>query len=66
MGSEYWQGLIEWMKKTMLKQHAYISPKDLDVFTIADKPEEAAKIIVDFRESEGHAGLQLPGGMKKG
>ena len=65
MGSEYWQGLIDWIKETMLGKHEYISPEDLDVFTIVDEPEAATKIIVDFRESEGRSGLNLPSGIKK-
>jgi uncharacterized protein (TIGR00730 family) len=65
MGSEYWQGLIDWMKETMLGKHKYISPEDLDVFTIVDEPQAATKIIVDFKESEGRSGLDLPPGIKK-
>lgn len=66
MGSDYWQGLIDWMKKKMLKEHHHISPKDLKVFTVVDKPEDAVKIIVDYRESKGHVGIDLPSEMKKG
>ncbi len=65
MVSEYWQGLIDWMKQTVLGKHNYISPEDLDVFTLVDKPEDATKIIVDFREARGRSGLDLPSGMKK-
>jgi uncharacterized protein (TIGR00730 family) len=65
MVSEYWQGLIDWMKQTVLSKHNYISPEDLDVFTLVDKPEDATKIIVDFREARGRSGLDLPSGMKK-
>ena len=65
MGSEYWQGLIDWMKETMLGEHKYISPEDLDVFTIVDEPQAATRIIVDFKESEGRSGLDLPSGIKK-
>jgi uncharacterized protein (TIGR00730 family) len=60
MGSDYWQGLVDWMHKTMLSKHHYIGPKDLQVFTIVDDPEAATKIIVDFRESRGKTGLHLP------
>ncbi len=65
MGSEYWQGLIDWMKETMLGKHKYISPEDLDVFTIVDEPQAATRIIVDFKKSEGRSGLNLPSGIKK-
>ena len=65
MGSEYWQVLIDWMKETMLSKHKYISPEDLDVFTIVDEPKAATRIIVDFKKSEGRSGLNLPSGIKK-
>jgi len=65
MGSEYWAGLIDWMKGKMLGEHNFISPEDLDVFTIADEPQQAVKIIVDFREAKGKIGLDLPSEMRK-
>ena len=65
MGSDYWDGLIQWMKQAMLKDHAFISPEDMDVFTVVDDPKKAAKIIVDFKEAEGPVGIELPPGMKK-
>jgi len=65
MGSEYWSGLIDWMKKTVLSKHNYISPEDMNVFTVVDEPEAAAKIIVDFKEAKGRGGLDLPSGMRK-
>ncbi len=65
MNTEYWQGLVDWMKGTMLGKCRHIDKKDLEVFTIVDKPEEAVKIITDFRDSQGRGGLELPPGMKK-
>jgi len=65
MGSEYWDGLIKWMKEKMLKEHKFIAPDDLNVFTVVDDPSAAAKIIVDFREAQGRVGIELPAGMKK-
>jgi uncharacterized protein (TIGR00730 family) len=60
MGTEYWHGLVDWMKTTMLGEHGYISPTDLDNFVLVDDPKQAAQIIVDFRESKGQAGFQMP------
>lgn len=65
MGSEYWEGLLGWMKGKMLSENKYISPEDLQVFTVVDTAEEATKIIVDFRKAEGPIGITLPEGMKK-
>lgn len=44
LGKSYWDGLIEWMKNTMLG-HACISPEDLDLMHITDDPEEVANGI---------------------
>ncbi len=65
MGSDYWEGLINWIKETMLREHGYIAAEDLNVFTMVDDPQAAAKIIVDFREAQRPAGIELPMGMKK-
>jgi len=65
MGSEYWQGLIDWISSTMLDKYEYISPEDMDVFSIVDEPAAVAKIISDFHKSEGKGGLRQPNGIKK-
>jgi len=65
MGSDYWQGLIDWLREKMLKEHHYISPEDLDVFTMVDEPAAAIKEIVDFRKSKKREGIYLPSGMRK-
>ena len=64
MCSDYWAGLVDWMKEKMLKERHYISPEDLNVFTVVDEPQEAVRIITDFRK-QGRGGLSLPAGMKR-
>lgn len=49
MGSEYWSGLLEWIRGTMLPA-GMISPDDLDLFTVTDDPQEAAELIHHFYE----------------
>ena len=44
MGSKYWNGLIDWIKGTMLNEKN-ISKSDLDIFRVVDTPEEAVNII---------------------
>ena len=44
MGSEYWAGLLDWIKGTLVTQ-ATISPGDVDLLRITDDPAEAAQII---------------------
>ena len=65
IGSEFWTGLIDWIKDQMLRHHQYISPDDLDFFQIVDDPDKAVSIIKEFREEQGgRTGLDLPAGMK--
>ena len=65
MGSDYWAGLVDWIKAKMLGEHKYIAPEDLGDFTMADDVQTAVKIIKDFRESPRRSGIDLPPGMKK-
>lgn len=48
VGTEYWSGLVDWIKEVMLKKEKNISPEDLDLFSIVDSPEEAVEIIDEF------------------
>ncbi len=48
VGRSYWEGLLAWIKSTMLEEEHNISPDDLNLFVIVDTAEEAAKHIVDF------------------
>lgn len=47
IGKEYWQGLMDWVKSTMLAE-GNISEGDLDLFRIVDTEEEAIEYIDDF------------------
>jgi len=43
-GSEYWKGLIDWMKKTLVDQGT-IEREDFALFSLVDKPEEVRFLI---------------------
>lgn len=47
MGTSYWHGLVEWLRKEMLGA-GNISPEDLDLFTLCDDPKEAVDLIDAF------------------
>jgi uncharacterized protein (TIGR00730 family) len=49
IGSEYWSGLLDWIKGTMLAE-AKVSPQDLDLLVVTDSPEEAVRLVVDCYE----------------
>ncbi len=44
-GKEYWDGLLEWVRNTMLAEGT-ISAEDLDLIAISDSPEEIRDIVV--------------------
>ena len=48
VGKEYWQGLLNWMKETLLDRHHTINPEDLDLFHVVETPTEAVKKIDEF------------------
>ncbi len=48
MGSEYWSGMIDWIKDTMLGKEGNISPEDMDFMQIVDEPQAAVDIINEF------------------
>ena len=48
IGTEFWSGLINWIKDVLLKEENNISEEDLDLIKIVDSPEEAVKQINEF------------------
>ena len=44
MGTDFWAGLDEWFRKTLIETK-FISPENLELFTIIDDPEEVAAYI---------------------
>lgn len=47
VGKDYWQGLVTWIRDTMLKEKN-ISPEDLELFNVADTASEAVELIDSF------------------
>jgi uncharacterized protein (TIGR00730 family) len=47
MGREYWQGLLDWLKSSMLQQDM-ILPYDLEMIQIIDEPEDVVKHIKKY------------------
>ncbi|MES2838105.1 MAG: TIGR00730 family Rossman fold protein [Bacteroidota bacterium] len=48
VGKEFWGGLMDWIKNTLLEQEHYISPDDLFLFKLVDTAEEAVQEIDEF------------------
>ena len=52
VGSEFWSGLIEWMKDTMVKEKV-ISASDVDLFRLIDDPDQVVAAIFDHYAKRG-------------
>ncbi|MDP9805785.1 uncharacterized protein (TIGR00730 family) [Trueperella bonasi] len=46
VGSEYWSGLVDWIKTTLL-DGGFISPGHEEIFTVVDTAEEAVQEVID-------------------
>ena len=51
VGSEYWKGIVDWIKKTMLLENNHISKEDLSLLRIADTKEEVISILEEFHNN---------------
>lgn len=50
---KFWEGLVEWMQKTLLDKFQNISPEDMDLFHLADTTDEVLDIITKFYKKDG-------------
>ena len=48
VGKTYWEGLLDWIKATMLAKEKNISPDDLQLINIVNSPKQAVAIIDKF------------------
>ena len=55
MGVDYWRGLLNWMRETMIPAGT-ISPEDLDLLFITDSIDDATKHIFDNTRDVRHPG----------
>lgn len=51
IGRSYWQGLVDWLRQTMLTD-GKISEQDLDLLYITDSIEEAVSVITECARTE--------------
>lgn len=50
VGTEFWKGLIDWVKKALLENNGNISPEDLDLIQLVDTEDEVLSILNEFYE----------------
>jgi uncharacterized protein (TIGR00730 family) len=55
-GSEYWEGLVDWMKNTLILQGT-VSSDDLELFHIVDTPGEVCSLLKHHMKALGLANM---------
>lgn len=50
VGTDFWSGLLDWVKNTLLDRFGNISPKDIDLIHLVDTPEEVIEVLNNFYE----------------
>jgi hypothetical protein len=48
VGTEYWKGLIDWIKQIMCEREKNINPEDLNLIKLVDTADDAVKVINEF------------------
>ena len=48
VGTEFWEGLMDWIKSTLLEKFGNISATDLDLIHLVDTTEEVVEILDSF------------------
>ena len=53
-GSDFWNGMRDWIQNILSDKFETISPKDMDLIPVTDDIEEVIKIINAFYEDKQH------------
>ncbi|NQY10164.1 MAG: TIGR00730 family Rossman fold protein [Flavobacteriales bacterium] len=48
VGTDYWEGMVDWINKVLVEEQGKVSPEDLNLFTLVDTADEAMAQINDF------------------
>lgn len=51
VGTDFWGGMIDWIKQALLEKNNNISESDLDLFQTADTKEEVIEILEEFHKN---------------
>jgi uncharacterized protein (TIGR00730 family) len=55
LGSDYWCGMVDWLRDTVLEAGA-INPEDLELLHVTDDPADAVQVMVEANLAEERAG----------
>ena len=55
VGSEFWSGMLDWVKKVILDQFKNISPEYLSLMHLVDTPDEVIDILNEFYRNTSYS-----------
>ena len=55
-GRDHWEGLVQWMKKELVRGNKFIERDDLELFKVTDDVSEVIEIIRDYERRVGPPG----------
>lgn len=55
VGTDFWEGIMDWVKKTLLNGFGNISEKDLDLIHLVDTEDEVIHILDTFYKESGYS-----------
>jgi len=47
VGTEFWQGQLDWLRETVYERFDHVEAKDLDICRLTDDPAEAVRHVVE-------------------
>jgi len=48
VGTEFWKGLLDWVKSTLLDAHSNINAEDIDLIHLVDTEDEVLEVLNEF------------------
>ena len=48
VGTEFWSGLMEWIKTVLIEKYNNVSPEDLNLIKIVDTEDEVIEVLDTF------------------
>ncbi|MHC4416833.1 MAG: LOG family protein [Planctomycetota bacterium] len=60
IGTDFWSGLLDWMRNVMEQQFHNISPEDFDLFHLTDDVDEAIDVMHETNIGKRKAASRLP------
>jgi uncharacterized protein (TIGR00730 family) len=51
-GSDFWSGMLDWIKATLLRDYKNISPEDINLIKVVDNVDDAVKHVLQFHAKD--------------